>query len=160
MAVLTRYRFWSFETAQRKHTPQQPFGRQELVTRQFKALLDSRVSSDGDGTSPDPMVSMLLRALKNVVCDAMPDVEMVPKECLVAKRRTQSKEVKRQVRVLKSTLEEKLQPQVPADHPILTWLPRHGANCLTRYGIEENSKTAEQRRTGKRCLKPALEIGT
>ena len=90
---------------------------------------------------------------------------MIPKESLVgdhganAEAETAVKDVKRQVRVLKSSLEEKLQQQVPADHPNLTWLPRHGANCLTRYRIEADGNTAQKRGTGKRCLKPALEFG-
>ena len=48
---------------------------------------------------------------------------------------------------------------VPADHLVLKWLPRHGANCLMRYRIGEDRKTAEQRRTRNRWLKPALEFG-
>ena len=55
-------------------------------------------------------------------------------------------------------MEEKLQQHVAADHPNLTWLRRHGANCPTRYRIGEDGKTAEQVRTGKRWLQPALEF--
>ena len=77
------------------------------------------------------------RALKNAVRDAMPEVETIPKQSLVGDHAVDGeyenavKEVKRQARELKSSIEEKLQQHVPADHPLLTWPPRHGADCLT-----------------------------
>ena len=52
-----------------------------------------------------------------------------------------------------------IKTHVSANHPILTWLPRHGANCLTMCRIGEDCKTAEEGRTRKRWLKPVLEIG-
>ena len=68
-----------------------------------------------------------LCALKNAVRDAMPDVEMIPKERVLwviplrkEKRRTQPKKSIDKVGVLKSSLEENLQQHVPADQPILT----------------------------------------
>ena len=106
-----------------------------------------------------------LCALKTAVRDAVPDVEMIRKESLVGGHPADGeagnaiKEVKRQVRVLKSSLEEMLQQHISAFHPILTWLPRHGAKCLTRYRTGEDGKTAEQRSTGKRFLQPAHEFG-
>ena len=93
-----------------------------------------------------------LCALKNAARDAMPDVEMIPKESSVGYHAANGeaenvvKEVKRQVRVLKSGLEEKLRMHIPADHQIHTRLPRHGANCLSRYRVGDDGKTAEQRR--------------
>ena len=79
-------------------------------------------------------------------------MEVIPTESL-------EEDVKRQVRVLKSSTEEKLQQHVPADHPILTCLQRHGANCLTRYRIGDDGKMVDQWTTGKRWLNPALEFG-
>ena len=67
-----------------------------------------------------------LCALKNAVRDAPPGVHMIPKESLVGDHAANGEaenavmEVKRQVRVLKSNLQEKLQKHVLADHPILT----------------------------------------
>ena len=79
-----------------------------------------------------------LCALKNAVRDAIPDVEMIPKESLVGDHTANVeaeiavKEINRQVRVLKSSLEQTLKQHLLANHPLLTWLPRYGANCLTR----------------------------
>ena len=97
-------------------------------------------------------------ALVNVVMDAMPEVDMIPRESLVVitlRMESAVKEVKRQVGVSKSTFEEKIQQHVPPDNRI----PRHRANCLTRYRLREDGRKAEQRRTGKWWLKPALEFG-
>ena len=69
------------------------------------------------------------------------------------------REVKRQVRVLKSSLEEKLGLTLKDDDPILAWLPRHGADLLSRYGKGEDGRTPEQRRSGKAWRRPALEFG-
>ena len=63
---------------------------------------------------------------KFAVCDAMPDVEVVPKESPVCGHAATGeaekavKEVKGQVRVSKSSLEEKLQQHVPARHTMRT----------------------------------------
>ncbi|CAE7854404.1 GIP [Symbiodinium necroappetens] len=69
------------------------------------------------------------------------------------------REVKRQVRVLKSSLEEKLGLTLKDDDPILAWLPRHGADLLSRYRKGEDGRTPEQRRSGKAWRRPALEFG-
>ena len=68
------------------------------------------------------------------------------------------KGVKRQIPVLKNSSGDSCNNKhVPADHPLLTWLPRHGVKCLTKYRIGEDGKAAKQRRTGKQGLKPALD---
>ena len=90
----------------------------------------------------------------------MPDVDMIPKESLVGDHASNgeavnaAKEVKRQVLVLKSRLEEKPQQHVPA----IIQPSRHGAICLTRHRNGEDGKTAELKRTGKLWSKPALEF--
>ena len=60
------------------------------------------------------------------------------------------REVKAQTRVLKSHLEERLMRQLEWSEPLATWLVRHSANCLSRYRIQADVKTPDQRRTGKR----------
>ncbi|CAK0886283.1 unnamed protein product [Prorocentrum cordatum] len=63
------------------------------------------------------------------------------------------------VRVLKATLEERIGKNLPVDHPLWTWLPRHAAACLSRYRIGSDGRTAEQRRTGRAWAKAAVEFG-
>ena len=61
--------------------------------------------------------------------------------------------------MLKSSLEEKLGLTLKDDGPILAWLPRHGADLLSRYRKGEDGRTPEQRRSGKAWRRPALEFG-
>jgi len=95
-------------------------------------------------------------ALKRAVAKAMPGVEVILQESPVGDHAANGeaenavKEIKRQIRVLKSVMDEKMGTAVRADHPILSWLPRHCAECLSRYRIGQDGKTAEQRRTGRR----------
>ena len=69
------------------------------------------------------------------------------------------REVKAQTRVLKSHLEERLKRQLDWSEPLATWLVRHSANCLSRYRIQTDGKTPDQRRTGKRWRRQAVEFG-
>ena len=69
------------------------------------------------------------------------------------------REVKAQTRVLKSHLEERLKRQLDWSEPLATWLVRHSANCLSRYRIQTDGKTPDQRRTGKRWKRQAVEFG-
>ena len=56
------------------------------------------------------------------------------------------REVKAQTRVLKSRLEERLKRQLDWSEPLATWLVRHSANCLSRYSVQAEGKTPDQRR--------------
>ena len=69
------------------------------------------------------------------------------------------REVNAQTRVLKSHLEERLKRQLDWSEPLPTWLVRHAANCLSRYRIQNNGKTPDQRRTGNRWRRQAVEFG-
>ena len=106
-----------------------------------------------------------LIALKRAVAESMPDVDVVPKESPVGDHSANGeaenavREVKRQIRVLHAVLEAKLGMHIPAAHPILTWLPRHAAEVMSRYRLGDDGKTAEQRRTGKRWMKTPIQFG-
>ncbi|CAK0867442.1 unnamed protein product, partial [Prorocentrum cordatum] len=106
-----------------------------------------------------------LVALKQAVSDSMPGVEMVMQESPVGDHQANGeaenavKEVKRMARVLKATLEERIGKNLPVDHPLWTWLPRHAAACLSRYRIGLDGRTAEQRRTGRAWAKATVELG-
>ena len=79
-----------------------------------------------------------LCALNNAVRDAMPQVDMIPKESLVGDHAANGE-------AQNAAWEEKLQQHVPSS--VLTWL-----RCKL------SGKTADQRRTGKRWLKLTLEL--
>lgn len=48
------------------------------------------------------------------------------------------REIKAQVRVIKSSLADKLQMKVQDDHPLLAWLPRRAADLISRYNIGQD----------------------
>ena len=64
------------------------------------------------------------------------------------------REVKAQTRLLKSHLEERLMRQLDWSEPLATWLVRH-----SRCRIQADGKAPDQRRTGKRCRRQAVEFG-
>ncbi len=102
----------------------------------------------------------MLAAVKAAVRAAMNDVEApVGGHAANGEAEGAEMEIKRAVRTLKSSLEEKIGVTVDVSHPILIWLPRRGAKCLSRYRIGDDGRAAEQRRTGKRWLKPTLKFG-
>ena len=79
-------------------------------------------------------------------------VENVPQESQVADHRANGaienlcREIKRQVRVLRSSLEEKLGRILKEDDPVLSWFPRHSEDLICRYKSVDG-KTPEQRRS-------------
>ena len=106
----------------------------------------------------------LLSLLRDVVADAV-GVECIPKTSPEGDSAANGlaegavREVKAQVRVLRSQLEQRLGERLPEDEPVLAWLPRHAANVLSRFRVLEDGRTAEQRRTGRRWRRPTLEFG-
>ena len=60
------------------------------------------------------------------------------------------REAKAQVRVLKSHLEERLGRRLEWTEPLASWIVRHAANCLSRYRVQADGRTPDQRRTGKK----------
>jgi len=69
------------------------------------------------------------------------------------------REVKRQIRVLRSALEEKVGMVLPDEDPMLAWLPRQAADLLNRYKKGTDGRTPEVRPIGKHWRKPAIAFG-
>ena len=67
--------------------------------------------------------------------------------------------MKRQIRVLRSALEEKVGRVLPDEDPMLAWLPRQAADLLNRYKKGTHGRTPEVRRSGKQWRKPAIAFG-
>ena len=61
--------------------------------------------------------------------------------------------------MLKSHLEERLKRQLDWSEPLATWLVRHSRNCLSRYRTQNDGKTPDERRTGKRWRRQVVELG-
>jgi hypothetical protein len=85
-------------------------------------------------------------ALKAAVREAVAEVEFVLNESPTGDHRANGeievmiRELKRQIRVLKSDTEERLKKALGDDHPVLAWLPRHAAFLLTRFRVGEDGK--------------------
>ena len=41
----------------------------------------------------------------------------------------------------------------------MSWIPRHAANCVSRYRTMDDGRTPDQRRCGKTCKRPVVEFG-
>ena len=106
-----------------------------------------------------------IKAMKAKAIDGLKGIEAISQETPEGDHQANGlaevavREVKRQVRVMKSSLEEKLGITLSDEDPVLAWLPRHGADLLTRYRKGEDGRTPEQRRSGKAWRRPALELG-
>ncbi len=104
-------------------------------------------------------------ALKNAVCEMCKHVEFFPQEAMTGDHQANgdtevaARELKRQVRVLKSSTEAKLKTELKDDDPLLSWRPRHAAFLVGRVRIGEDGKTPYERHTGKRWRRPMITFG-
>ena len=80
-------------------------------------------------------------ALKHAVRESMPTVEFVIEERLVEEHQSNGtidvkvRDIQKQVRVMKSALEERMKCEVLSTHPILAFLVEHGARLMSRYQV-------------------------
>ena len=68
-------------------------------------------------------------------------------------------EIKAQTRILRSQLEQRLGSRIDEKDPLMSWIPRHAANCVSRYRIMEDGRTPEQRRCGKTWKRRVVDFG-
>ena len=59
------------------------------------------------------------------------------------------REIKAQTRILRSQLEQRLGSRIDEKDPLMSWIPRHAAHCMSRYRIMDDGRTLDQRRCGK-----------
>ena len=59
------------------------------------------------------------------------------------------REIKAQTRTLRSQLEQRLGNRIDEKDPLMSWIPRHAANCVSRYKLMDDGRTPDQRRCGK-----------
>ena len=60
------------------------------------------------------------------------------------------REIKAQLRILRSQLEQRLGSRIDEKDPLMSWIPRHAASCVSRYRIMDDGRTPDQRRTRER----------
>ena len=62
-------------------------------------------------------------------------------------------EIKAQTRILRSQLEQRLGSRIDEKDPLMSWIPRHAANCVSRYIIiNPSSMTQECTTSMVRCV--------
>ena len=104
-------------------------------------------------------------ALQRKVIEALAGIEVIVRHCPeddhAANGAAESavREMKRMIRAVKQSTEEKFGVRLTTDRSILAWIGRHAAHCLNRYRIGADGRTAETRRTGKRWRKPLVHLG-
>ena len=59
------------------------------------------------------------------------------------------REIKAQTRILRSQLEQRLGNRIDEKDPLMSWIPRHAANCVSRSKLLDDGRTPDQRRCGK-----------
>ena len=69
------------------------------------------------------------------------------------------REINAQTRILRSQLEQRLGSRIDEKDPLMSWIPRHAANCVSRYRIMDDGRTPDQRRCGKTWKRPVVEFG-
>ena len=69
------------------------------------------------------------------------------------------REIKAQTRMLRSQLEQRLGSRTDEKDPLMSRIPRHAANCVSRYRIMDDGTTPDQRRCGQTWKLPVVEFG-
>ena len=69
------------------------------------------------------------------------------------------REIKGQTRILRSQLEQRLGNRNDEEDPLMSWIPRHAAKCVSRYRLMDDGRTPDQRRCGKTWKRPVVEFG-
>ena len=94
-------------------------------------------------------------AIKQAVRESMLRVEFVKEECLVEEHQSQGtievtvREIQKQVRVMKSALEERMKCEVPSRRPILAFLLEHTERLMSIYHVGRDGRTAYELHAGK-----------
>ena len=105
-----------------------------------------------------------IKKLKKKAAEAA-EIEMVPREPTPGNHQSNGfienavREVKRQTRVVRSDLEEKLGFRLDDNDPVLRWLPRYAADVISRYRKGVDGRTPERRRTGRAWNRPTIRFG-
>ena len=93
------------------------------------------------------------------------NVEMIPEESPVGDSKANGiaeaavREVKAQIRAMKSSLEAKLGIELSSKHPVMAWMPMAAGDLLSRHRVGKDGKTAERRRTGRDWKRPTMQFG-
>ena len=105
------------------------------------------------------------KALQDAVIHACLGVEVIPQGALegdhMANDRVEmtEREVKRQCRTLRISVEHNTDVRFADHSPLLSWLPRLAAHVMNKMRIGKDGKTSGMRITGRRWRKPMAQFG-
>ena len=132
---------------------------QKALTR-FLEILGYRevvLKSDGERS----LVKMKMEAAKQArgVSRAVPEESPQGDARANGQAEAAVKEVKWRIRAILLTLAKKFEGGVPQGHPLTYWAPRYAAEQINRFKIGEDGRTPDERRTGKKWVKPMPLFG-
>ena len=106
-----------------------------------------------------------LVALREAAAQALPGVESIPGGCPVGDHQANGeiesgvRELKRQMRAIRFSLEEKLGIMLASDDPVLSWIPTFAGDTIAHYRKGADGKTPHERETARKWSRGALEFG-
>ena len=107
------------------------------------------------------LLSLIERVTSNLTGVELVQIDVSQKAMMrqMALRRSVFVEIKAQTRVLRSQLEQRLGGRTDEKDPLMSRIPHHAANCVSRYRIMDVGRTPDQRRCGKTWKRPVVEFG-
>ena len=105
------------------------------------------------------------KALQDALIHACVGVEVIPQGPLGSDHMVNGRvemavrEVKRQSRTLRMSVEQNTSVRIADDSPLLSWLLRFAAQVMNKMRIGKDGKTSEMRRTGRRWREPVAQLG-
>jgi hypothetical protein len=67
--------------------------------------------------------------------------------------------VEEECRVIRLSLEYRINAKIPVAHPVNLWIIGHAADCTTKFLVGKDGMTAYRRLKGKACREEHLEFG-
>ena len=106
-----------------------------------------------------------MKALKEESARKVAEVEAIPRECPVGDHQKNGeiesavRELKRQMRAVRMSLEGRLGRALADDDPLLMWIPTFAGDCIAFHRRGADGKTPWERETGRKWRRPCLEFG-
>eukprot|EP00435_Cladocopium_sp_Y103_P034158 s1161_g8.t1 len=131
----------------------------KLLTRFLELLGYKEVVLKSDGEHP------LVRLKKDAGREATTVTKVVCEESPAGDSKANGeaesavREVKWRIRAVRLTLEKKLGVKLEDGHPLVQWIPRYASEQANRFRVGADGRTPEERRTGKKWIKPLPLFG-
>ena len=103
-------------------------------------------------------------ALRQAVRESRPTVEIVMEQSLAEEHQLNGtmevavREIQKQIKVMKSALEERLKSEVPSTPPILAFLVERVGSFMSRYRVGRDGRTAIELPSGEPYRRQLVEL--